>query len=297
MCEPCLLCKCTDTHKSYQLSAHAIAVCERCGFEYHPGFRGGGGDQETFSEEYYKEQHKNAFQAQFGDYMRDPSAPVYQHWLGRIEERIPKGRMLDVGSALGTFLKISEGRGWTPEGVEVSRFASEFARRERRLNVFHGDLGDFGAAEESFDAITFWDSIEHVMSPRENLETAARMLRGGGLMLLTTDNFDCLVADTARVAYRLSFGGFRYAMDKVFIDRNRSYFTEATLRSLLVTCGLRVVVFEKMEYPLNKVAVGPVERTLLRGFYAAAQLLHREAQITVLAEKPHRLATGTARRL
>ena len=286
LCEPCLLCKCEDTRVHYRLSAHSIAVCTRCGFEYYPGFPGGGGDQETFSEEYYRKRHKDAFRAQFRDYMQDPSAPAYQRWLGRIEARIPKGRILDIGSALGTFLKIAEGRGWTPQGVEISRFASEFARRERGLGVFHGDLADFRSPDASFDAITFWDSIEHVMTPHENLETAARMLRGGGLMLLTTDNFDCLIADAARAAYRLSFGALRYPMDKVFIDRNRSYFTEATFRSLLKACGLKVVVFEKMEYPLGKIAVGPAERMILKGFYAAAHVLHREAQITVLAEKP-----------
>jgi hypothetical protein len=104
-------------------------------------------------------------------------------------------------------------------------------------------------------------------------------------MFLTTDNFDCLVADIARLAYQLSFGQIRYPMDKVFIDRNRSYFTEATFRSLLASCGLKVVAVEKMEYPLQKVAVGPAERMILRGFYAAAQLMHREAQISVLAER------------
>ena len=262
-----------------------IARCERCGFEFYPDFPGGGHDEETFSEEYYTQRHGNAFRAQFGDFMRDPSAPVYQRWLGRMEARSPKGRILDVGSALGTFLKIAEGRGWSPQGVEISRFASEFARRERGLTVFNGDLADFVAPEGSFDAITFWDSIEHVMTPRPNLETATRLLRRGGLMFLTTDNFDCLVADVARIAYHASFGSLRYPMDKVFIDRNRSYFTEATFRSLLATCGLKVVEFEKMEYPLQKVAVGPAERMILRGFYAAAHLLHREAQISVLAEK------------
>jgi 2-polyprenyl-3-methyl-5-hydroxy-6-metoxy-1,4-benzoquinol methylase len=283
MTEPCLLCKSVDTQIRYRLSSHVIARCGRCGFEYLPDFAGGGHDDETFSEEYYTKRHSNAFQAQFGEYLRDPSAPVYQRWLQKMEERISPGRILDVGSALGTFLKIAEGRGWKPQGVEISRFAAEFARRERGLEIFNGDLADFRAPEGSFDAITFWDSIEHVMTPRENLETAVRLLRCGGLMFLTTDNFDCLVADTARWAYHLSGGALRYPMDKVFIDRNRSYFTEASFRSLLATCGLDLVELEKMEYPLQKVAVGAVERMILRGFYAAAQVLHREAQISVLA--------------
>jgi hypothetical protein len=57
-------------------------------------------------------------------------------------------------------------------------------------------------------------------------------------MFLTTDNFDCLVASCPH-RYHASFGSLRYPMDQVFIDRNRSYFTEAPFRSLLATCGLK----------------------------------------------------------
>lgn len=289
MPEPCPLCKSPDVRVEYELTGYRIAECAACRFEYHDSFVGGGGDDEMFSEAYYRERHRDAFEAQFDDYTRDPSAPVFNRWLERIEQTIPKGRILDVGSALGTFLKIAEGRGWTPQGVEISRFAAQFAREKRGLSVFNGDLEQFSgsAGGESgwFDAVTFWDSIEHVTHPRENLITGVRLLRRGGVMLLTTDNFDCLVADVARMAYRLSLGRVRYAMERVFIAPNRSFFTEATLRALLESCGLRVVVLEKMEYPLDKIKTDVVERLILQGFYAAAHLLNRQAQVTVVAEK------------
>lgn len=285
MNQPCPLCKSADTRIEYQLSGYQIAVCRRCGFEYNPSFRGGGSDEGMFSGDYYQVRHKDAFREQFEDYLQDPSAGIYQHWLQTIEQRHAKGRILDVGSALGTFLKIAEKRGWAPQGVEISRFAADFARDKRGLSVFNGDLQDFPGKDEDYDVITFWDSIEHVTHPYENLKTAVRLLRPGGLMLLTTDNFDCLIADTARLAYDMSFGKIRYAMERVFIDANRSYFTESTFRALLEGCGLEEVVFEKMEYPLDKILTSRMERVVLKGFYGVAHLLHREAQITVLAQK------------
>ena len=286
MCEPCPLCKSGNVRVEYELTGYRIAVCEDCGFEYQDGFRGGGGDEGMFSQDYYRVRHQEAFGAQFDDYARDPSAGVYRHWLGRIEEKVSKGSILDVGSALGTFLKIAEERGWKPQGVEISRFAAEFARNERGLAVFNGDLEAFQCAEGAFDAITFWDSIEHVTHPRENLATAVRLLRRGGVMLLTTDNFDCLIADVARLSYRGNFGKVRYAMERVFILPNRSYFTESTFRALLESSGLRVAVFEKMEYPLDKIKTSRAERLILKSFYTAGHLLSRQAQVTVLAEKP-----------
>jgi 2-polyprenyl-3-methyl-5-hydroxy-6-metoxy-1,4-benzoquinol methylase len=238
-----------------------------------------------FSEAYYRCRHHEAFEAQFDDYHRDPSAGVYQHWLGRIEERLARGGILDVGSALGTFLKIAQERGWTPQGVEISRFAAEFSRERRGLPVFNGDLEHFPAADASFDVVTFWDSIEHVTHPLENVAKGARLLRRGGMMLLATDNFDCLVGDLARLAYRASLGRVRYPMERVFIAPNRSYFTEATLRRMLEQCGLRVLGLEKMEYPIDKIRTNRAERWILQGLYGTARILHRQAQVTVLAEK------------
>jgi len=285
MAEACPLCKSTDVRIEYELTGYRIAICGRCKFEYHDGFGGGGGEGGVFSEDYYRSVQRDAFAAQFEDYTRDPSAEVYQHWLGKIESRVPKGRILDVGSALGTFLKIAETRGWTPQGVEISRFAAEFAREKRGIPVFNGDLEQFAAGDAVFDVITFWDSIEHVTHPLENLKSGVRLLRRGGVMLLTTDNFDCLVGDVARLAYRASFGAIRYPMERVFIAPNRSFFTEATLRSVLESCGLRIVVLEKMEYPLDKIRTNWAERLILQGFYSVAHVLHRQAQVTVLAEK------------
>jgi len=283
---PCPLCKSSNVRIEYELTGYRIAICDNCHFEYHDGFGGGGGDEEMFSEDYYQVRHHEAFKSQFGDYEQDPSAPVYREWLEKMEAIVPKGRILDVGSALGTFLKIAESRGWSPEGVEISRFAAEFSRRERGLEVFNGDLEQFPATDESFDVVTFWDSIEHVTHPRENLVTAFSLLRPGGLVLLTTDNFDCLIGDLARLAYRASMGKVRYAMERIFIAPNRSYFTEETFRDLLEEIGFRIVIFEKMEYPLDKIRTNFAERLLLKGFYGVAGILNRQAQVTVVVQKP-----------
>jgi SAM-dependent methyltransferase len=285
MSEPCPVCRSRATRITYALTGYRIAQCDSCRFEFHDGFRGGGGEEGTFSQDYYEGVQREAFEAQFGDYMKDPSVPVYDRWLSRIEERMRPGKILDVGSALGTFLKVAEKRGWKPEGVEISRFASDFAREKRGLTVFNGDLEQFPGESGSFDAITFWDSIEHVTHPEENLRTAVRLLRPGGVMLVATDNFDCLVGDVARVAYRASFGAIRYPMERVFISPNRSFFTDGTLRAVLSNCGAKVVVLEKMEYPLDKIRTNWAERLILKSFYGAAHVLGRQAQVTVLAEK------------
>ncbi len=286
MPEPCPTCKSTNVGIRYQLSDYRIARCSACRLEYHDGFGGGGEDEGMFSEAYYRVRHREAFEAQFDNYANDPSAAVFSQWMERLERLNPPGRILDVGCALGTFLKIAEARGWQPHGVEISHFAAEFATQTRGLQVFNGDLDAFPGEDDSFDVVTFWDSIEHVTHPLENLRTAVRLLKTGGHVLLTTDNFDCLVADAARLTYRATLGRSTYAMERVFIAPNRTFFSEETLRATIAAAGLHVVILEKMEYPLDKIRTNWAERLILKSFYGLGALLHRQAQVTVVARKP-----------
>jgi hypothetical protein len=75
-------------------------------------------------------------------------------------------------------------------------------------------------------------------------------------------------------------------MERVFIPYYRCYFTEATLRGLVKASGIRITVFEKMVYPLEKIRTNAAERLILRCLYGSAEILQRQAQVTILAEKP-----------
>ena len=268
----------------FRLQDYEIHRCDACGAEYNAWFTGGGGAGELFDREYFEVRHKEAFAAQFDDYRNDPSAPVFIRRLAQIEARIGVGTVLDVGPGLGTFVRLASDRGWRAEGVEVSAFAADFIRRQHRVPVFTGDLASFaGSVGRRFDLITFWDSLEHVSRPLEVLQAARRLLGPGGLIVVATDNFDCLVADLSVAFYRLSGGRWRYPVERVFIDRNRTYFTERSLRALLERLALDVVFFEKMEYPLRKIKTTLAERLVLAGLYGLARLTRRQAQVTLFA--------------
>jgi ubiquinone/menaquinone biosynthesis C-methylase UbiE len=135
-----------------------------------------------------------------------------------------------------------------------------------------------------FDVITFWDSIEHVANPVDALRSARRLLRRGGLLVIATDNFDCVVADISAALYRMTRGRCRYPVERVFIDRNRTYFTERSLNAVLGQLDCQVVYSEKMEYPLQKIRTNPVEWAALAAIYTISHLARRQAQVTVFAQ-------------
>ena len=60
--------------------------------------------------------------------------------LGRLEEHVPPGRLLDLGCWVGFLMSEATRRGWTATGVEPSAWASAYAREQLGLDVINDDL-------------------------------------------------------------------------------------------------------------------------------------------------------------
>jgi SAM-dependent methyltransferase len=110
-------------------------------------------------------------------------------------------RLLDVGCAAGTFMTIAQQAGWQTMGVELGE-ATSLAARSRGLDVRTGTLRDAVAELEpsSFGLITFWDVLEHVRDPRDELALARQLLRPGGMIAATMPNVSGLYP---QATYRL----------------------------------------------------------------------------------------------
>jgi SAM-dependent methyltransferase len=280
------MCGCKRFRCRYALDAYTVVECSECRFAYNGNFVGGGEDDGLFSRDYFLVEHEQAFAGHVQDYRQDPSLPVFEQRLKEIETLIPVGRVLDVGPGLGTFLRLAKERGWSARGLDISRFGARHIQDTHHIEVTVGHLRDAPLAPASFDLIAFWDSIEHVAYPKEDLERAFELLRPGGVLLLTTDNFDCLVADLAGLIYRSTAGVSRYPVQRVFIDKNYSYFTEATLLRLVSDVGFVDSQVTKMEYPIDKIRLSGIERLALSSIYRIARLTNRQAQLTLIARKP-----------
>lgn len=144
--------------------------------------------------------------------------------LERIERfREPPGRMLDVGCWVGFLLSEARERGWDVEGIEPSRYASEYAREQLGLPVQTVDL--FGAQVEPADVIVMTDVIEHLVRPDEALARLHELLRPGGAVYLALPDAGSLLA--RRLGRRW------WAV----LPTHVQYFSRASLTTLLHRCG------------------------------------------------------------
>lgn len=115
-----------------------------------------------------------------------------ERWLRKIlallHRRPQETRLLDVGCSSGALLLTARAMGFDSHGVEPWAEAAETAR-SAGLDVKTGFLEDAGFPDATFDALILMEVVEHLGEPRPLLAECRRVLKPGGILLVTTPNF------------------------------------------------------------------------------------------------------------
>ncbi|MEO6244462.1 MAG: class I SAM-dependent methyltransferase [Opitutaceae bacterium] len=143
----------------------------------------------------------------------------------------PPLRLLDFGCGAGGFLKFLRehgtlaGRPLELTGHDVGSYADQLRDRDGFRIL---DLDALAREPDArYDVISLIEVIEHLPSPVEPLQLVARLLKPGGLLLLTTGNLDSPVARRAGLHYR-------YCAPEIHV----SLFTPRALERLYARVGL-----------------------------------------------------------
>jgi 2-polyprenyl-3-methyl-5-hydroxy-6-metoxy-1,4-benzoquinol methylase len=155
----------------------------------------------------------------------------------RLLQSEPRGRLLDIGCGGGELAQLLRECGWQVHGVE--REASLAARAEARgIAVRTADFGEAPLPWDAgaFEAVVAGEVIEHVVDTDHLLSEAARVLRPGGALVITTPNLASL-----ENRIRLLLGCYPMWMDhRVAGTGHLRYYTPGLLRAQLAQHGLRV---------------------------------------------------------
>lgn len=158
----------------------------------------------------------------------DPIAnqALYDPPLNYLEAVRRNWRVLDVGCASGEFLAAAQTRRWQVYGVEPAPTGAALAARIPGATIHAGTLDTAPWPDAYFDGVTLFEVIEHLQSPRAYIEKIARLVRPGGMLVLTTPNIHSLT-------YFLL--GRRW--DAVGPNEHLYLFAPKTLQRLLESCG------------------------------------------------------------
>jgi len=103
-------------------------------------------------------------------------------------------RLLDIGCGEGFFLFSASKFGYTTKGVEPSEDAAAYARKEFGLDVEAKPFEELRFPENHFDVVTLWQVLEHMLYPLIVLEEVHRILKPGGMVVITTPDIEGIPA-------------------------------------------------------------------------------------------------------
>lgn len=154
----------------------------------------------------------------------------------RIRGLLPQGgRLLDVGTASGFFLRQFHGhRDWQVEGVEPSRVSAQFARQQFGLRVHEGVLSEQNFRASSYDVVCSLDAFGCHRQPHEDMQEFNRILTPGGQLAIEIPRHRFRMMTGSGLLYR-TFTGRSLRLNA---GVNFFYYTRATLTQLAALAGL-----------------------------------------------------------
>ena len=198
----CPVCGPTATSPVGECHNHPVVRCNDCGLMFV-----GACSSVEETEEFFRNEHVDA---------EETTELHYVSWRGdslkreaaALQKMLPDGgRLLDVGTASGFFLKEFDGmENWQVEGVEPSAVSTKFACERFGLNVRQGYLNEQNYDDAAFDVVTSLDAFNCHRTPNEDLAEIFRILKPGGLFAVEIPGQSFRMLTGSGLVCRLLFG-------------------------------------------------------------------------------------------
>ena len=149
---------------------------------------------------------------------------------------IEKGKILDVGSGIGTFAHEMQTAGWDVTGLEPDEGARAVAQKQYGLQLQGVEsFYQFGAG--TFDTITLWHVLEHVHDLHPYVQQLKNIIKNTGKIFIAVPNY----TSTDAAVYK----EFWAAYD---VPRHLYHFSPRAINVLMEKNRLNVETYKTMWY-------------------------------------------------
>ena len=158
-------------------------------------------------------------------------------------------KVLEIGSYYGILGNIIKPHVKEYTGLELSKHAAEYSKKNFGLNITTEPLDQFFKENIMFDVIIMNDVIEHLDDPFKSLNLIEKNLKSNGILIFTTFNIDSILPKIMKSRYHW------------IIPMHKFYFSNSTLKFFLkannmdlfkIKTDTRLISFE---YLLNKFCI------------------------------------------
>ncbi len=160
----------------------------------------------------------------------------YEFELQKIRKIKKSGKLLDVGTNMGFFLRKAKDLGFDCEGVEPSPSLSHIARENWNLNIHTDFLENLNLPKNLYDVITMIDVFEHVSNPKELLNKCKELLKSDGIVVIKVPNADY---NYFKMQLGRKIGGGSN-MDIWDLYEHIVHYTPQTFKKMIESCGFKL---------------------------------------------------------
>ncbi len=223
----CIFCKSKKLAIRYVVSDFHILQCKECGLSFVG---------EVLSKEelipYYEKQKLDV--SVYSDEANKENLKYYYSKIAdHICQRVPTGKILDVGCSSGYFLDCMLEYGWECHGIEMDARYAERARGKHGSHISGGALEEYECPQDFFDVISMQDVLDHLPDPLKALAKCHDLLKPGGLLIVKVHDVSSLYARITGSKY--------YA---ILPPLHLVYFDRRNLLAMLEASGFGVEQYE-----------------------------------------------------
>ncbi|MCR9172977.1 MAG: class I SAM-dependent methyltransferase [bacterium] len=210
----CLICYSTDLKLLEAYSNVGLVKCQSCNFVFSERIPS---MQELL--DYYSNNYERT------SYLSPITVKRFNEILDRFEPYRKTGKLLDVGAGYGFFMEVAKERGWDVYGTELTDEAVDHCK-SKGLKMYKGEFHELDLESESFDVIVSIEVLEHLNTPNHFASKANEILRKGGVLYLTTPNFNSFLRYRLKEQYKV-----------IEYPNHLCYYTPKTLKNLFTSKG------------------------------------------------------------
>lgn len=233
----CPTCSSSKVNELTQYQEDFLAQCQNCTFVFSWKI--------PTTEELTK--HYNSYNRH--RYYSPITIKRYHTLLDQFEAYRKTNNILDIGCGGGVFLLEAKKRGWNVYGTEYTMEGVKFCA-QKGIHMHQGlNPSNYGHPENFFDVVTSLEVIEHMPSAKDEVASYYQLLRPGGIVYLTTPNFDSISRRLAKEKWNI-----------LEYPEHLCYYTRKTLSFLFQSAGFKRIDFSTTGISFDRLKrnVGPI---------------------------------------